>query len=77
MSEHHVVIERLCSCLKERNIDQIVTCNDPDEAYDLAYELSARFNDICCGKHGFDVEAVDENFVITVAQGGYCESCEI
>jgi hypothetical protein len=30
-----------------------------------------------CGKHGFDIVEVDDNFVISVEEGGFVEACEL
>lgn len=75
--EHHVVLEKICSCAKKHGVIQILTCKDKDEAYEQALELAAKYNDSFCGKHGFDVEEVDEHYVISVETGGFVEACEI
>ncbi|HFS85270.1 MAG TPA: hypothetical protein ENK72_01480 [Epsilonproteobacteria bacterium] len=74
---YHVVIEKLCSCAKKRNLEQIRTFNSKFEAEEHAYEWADHLNNTFCGKHGFDTVEVDDNFVISVEKGCYMEACEI
>jgi hypothetical protein len=75
--QHHVVLEKLCGCAKVANLEQIRTFNSKSEAEEHAYEWADNLNNSFCGKHGFDVVAVDEHFVISVEEGGFVEACEI
>lgn len=74
---YNVVIEELCSCAKKSMTEQIRTFDTQDEAEDHAYEWADTLNNRFCGKHGFDVKAVNEHFIISVEEGGFCESCEL
>jgi hypothetical protein len=75
--KHHVVIERLCACAKKHKIDQIRSFHTKEEAEDHAYEWADSLNNTFCGRHGFDSVEVDDNFVISVENGGFVEACEI
>jgi len=75
--EHHIVIEKLCSCAKKNSIEQIRSFSTKEDAEEHAYEWADSLNNKFCGKHGFDVTEVNENFVISVEQGGFEEACEI
>lgn len=75
--KYHVVIERLCTCAKKHNLDQIRSFNTKEEAEDYSYEWADSLNNTFCGKHGFDSVEVDDNFVISVENGGFVEACEI
>lgn len=75
--QHHVVIEKFCGCAKKAGIEQIRTFDDKVEAEFHAAEWAETLNNRFCGKHGFDVVEVDDNFVISVEEGCYAESCEI
>lgn len=75
--QYHVVIEMLCGCAKKRNLEQIRSFESRDEAEEHAHEWADSLNNTFCGKHGFDVEAVGDNFVITVEEGGFAEACEL
>lgn len=74
---HHVVLERLCSCAKKHGTGQIQSFETKLEAEEYAYEWAEMLNDRFCAKHGFDVVASDDNFVISVENGTYIESCDI
>lgn len=75
--EYHVVIERLCACAKKHKMDQIRSFDSKEEAEEHAYEWADSLNNTFCGKHGFDSVEVDDNFVISVENGGFVEACEI
>ena len=74
---HHVVMEKLCGCAKKNNLAQIESFTCKEDAQEFAYALADRLNNSYCGKHGFDVVEVGENFVISVEGGGFVEACEI
>jgi len=73
----HVVLEKLCGCAKKQNTQQIKTFDSKEEAQEYAYEWADTLNNKFCGKHGFDVVEVEDNFVISVEQGAFMESCDI
>ena len=75
--QYHVVIEKLCGCAKKRNLEQIRTFDSREEAEEHAHEWADNLNNTFCGKHGFDVEEVGDNFVISVEEGGFVEACEL
>ncbi len=74
---HHVVLEKLCSCAKKNGTEQIRTFDTKEEAEEHAYEWADALNNNFCGRHGFDIVEVDDNFVISVEEGGFVEACEI
>ena len=73
----HVVLEKLCACAKKNALEQIRSFDTREEAQEYAYEWADNLNNTYCGKHGFDVIEVGENFVISVESGGFIEACEI
>jgi len=75
--QYHVVIEKLCGCAKKRGLEQIRTFDNKEEAEEHAREWADNLNNTFCGKHGFDVEEVGDNYVISVEEGGFVEACEL
>ncbi len=69
--EHHVVVEKLCGCAKRKNMPQIKTLDDKENALRIARAWAQQCNDSFCGKHEFDVVEVDDNYVISVGEGSY------
>jgi hypothetical protein len=68
--EHHVVIEKLCSCAKKEGLAQIVTYNAKSTAFEAAETQLAYMNGSFCSKHDFQLVEVDDNFVIGMVGGG-------
>jgi len=75
--KYHIVIEKLCKCALKRGTEQIRSFDTKEEAQEHAYEWADSLNNSFCSKHGFDVVEVDENFVISVENGGFVEACEL
>ncbi len=75
--QHHVVIEKLCLCALKRKTQQICSFDTKEDAEEHAYAWADSLNNSFCGKHGFDVVEVDDNYVISVEGGGFVEACEI
>ena len=74
---YHVVVEKLCLCATKKKLEQIRSFNTKLEAQEHAYEWADSLNNSFCGKHGFDIVEVDDNFVISVEGGGFVEACEL
>ncbi len=74
---YHVVLERLCGCANRNGTDRIRTFDTKVEAEEHAYEWADTLNNNFCGRHGFDIVEVNDNFVISVEAGGFVEACEI
>ncbi|HEX5710837.1 MAG TPA: hypothetical protein VFX68_05780 [Sulfuricurvum sp.] len=68
--EHHVVIEKLCSCAKKEGLSQIATYDAKAEAFEAAETQLLYMNGNFCGKHAFQLVEVDDNFVIGMVGGG-------
>jgi len=68
--EHHVIIEKLCSCAKKEGMDQIVTFDSKEGAKSAADAQLAFMQNSFCGKHNFDVTEVDDHYVIGMVGGG-------
>lgn len=68
--EHHVIIEKLCSCAKREGLTQIVTFETKEGAKSAAEVQLALMSNNFCGKHNFDVTEVDDHFVIGMLAGG-------
>ncbi len=74
---HHIVLEKLCSCALKHKTEQIRSFSTKEEAFEQANEWAETLSDSFCGKHGFEVVEVDDNFVVSVEVGGFNEPCEI
>ncbi|MBN2894443.1 MAG: hypothetical protein JXK05_00935 [Campylobacterales bacterium] len=70
--EHHVVIEKLCSCAKKEGLSQIQTYEAKSKAKSTAEALLAQMQSSFCGKHEFDITEVDEHYVIGMLSGCGC-----
>ncbi len=74
--EHHVVIEKLCSCAKKEGLSQIETFEEKSKAKTAAEALLARMQGSFCGKHEFDITEVDEHYVIGMLSGCGCSKAK-
>lgn len=70
--EHHVIIEKLCSCAKKEGLSQINTFEQKSTASQAAQEQLAHMQSSFCGKHTFDVTEVDDHYVIGMLGGCGC-----
>lgn len=68
--EHHVIIEKLCSCAKKEGLSQIVTFEVKDAALEAANAQLAHIQSNFCGKHSFDITEVNDHYVIGMLGGG-------
>ncbi len=68
--EHHVIIDKLCSCAKKEGMAQIETFDVKADASDAAEAQVAYMKSSFCGKHNFDVTEVDDHYVIGMVGGG-------
>jgi len=68
--EHHVIIEKLCSCAKKEGFAQIESFDAKTEALEAAEAQVAFMQASFCGKHNFDVTEVDNHYVIGMVGGG-------
>lgn len=71
--EHHVVIEKLCSCAKKEGISQITTFDTKESALEAAETQLSHMQGHFCGKHEFHLVEVNENFVIGMVGGCGCK----
>ena len=74
--EHHVVIEKLCSCAKRQGLSQITTFGSKGEAYKAAQEKLSDMLGSFCGKHDFDIVEVDDHYVIGMLGGCDCSKSQ-
>ncbi len=70
--EHHVVIEKLCSCAKRQGLEQLTTFSSKNEALGAAQEQLSHMQSSFCGKHAFDLTEVDDHYVIGMLGGCDC-----
>jgi hypothetical protein len=70
--EHHVVIEKLCSCAKRAGISQIETFESKENALSSAQQRLDMMLSTFCGKHDFDIVEVDDHYVIGMLGGCDC-----
>lgn len=68
--EHHVIMEKLCSCAKKRGISQISSYETKENAQSAAEAQLTFISNNFCGKHNFDITEVNDNFVIGMLPGG-------
>lgn len=68
--EHHVIVEKLCSCAKRDGMTQVVSYDAKESAKSAAEDQLAYMQNSFCGKHNFDVTEVDDHFVIGMLGGG-------
>lgn len=71
--EHHVVIEKLCSCAKKEGLSQISTYDTLDMAREAAAIQLLHMQGHFCGKHEFQLVEVNDNFVIGMVGGCGCK----
>ncbi|MGD9969112.1 MAG: hypothetical protein AB7S65_01530 [Sulfuricurvum sp.] len=71
--EHHVVIEKLCSCAKKEGLSQITTFDAKDEAFAAAEKQLAHMQGNFCGKHEFQLVEVEDHYVIGMVGGCGCK----
>ena len=69
--DHHIEVEKLCRCAQRKQMPQIKTFDDKENAYRVARAWSQELNETFCGMHEFDVVEVDDNYVIAVGEGSY------
>ncbi|MDM5270840.1 hypothetical protein PGH07_01460 [Sulfurovum sp. zt1-1] len=68
--EHHVIIEKLCSCAKRDGLSQVVTFDTKESAKNAAETQLSFMESSFCGKHNFDITEVDDHYVIGMLGGG-------
>jgi hypothetical protein len=68
--EHHVIIEKLCSCAKKEGFAQFETFEEKALAKEGAEAQLAFMQASFCGKHNFDITEVDDHYVIGMTGGG-------
>lgn len=68
--DHHVVIEKLCSCAKKEGLSQISTYDAKAASFEAAETQLEYMKGNFCGKHEFQLVEVDDNFVIGMVGGG-------
>lgn len=71
--EHHVVIEKLCSCAKKEGLGQISSYESKESALEAAETQLAYMQGNFCGKHEFQLVEVNDNFVIGMVGGCGCK----
>ena len=71
--EHHVVIEKLCSCAKKEAMPQITTFDSKEGAFEAAETQLAYMQGHFCGKHEFQLVEVNDNYVIGMVSGCGCK----
>lgn len=71
--EHHVVIEKLCSCAKKEGMPQIASYETKDSALEAAQTQLAYMQGSFCGKHEFQLVEVNDNYVIGMVGGCGCK----
>lgn len=69
--QYHVVVEKMCKCARRKNMPQIKTFDDQENAQRVARAWAQELNETFCGQHEFNVVPVDDNFVIAVGEGSY------
>jgi hypothetical protein len=70
--EHHVVMEKRCSCAKREGVPQIKRFRTKTEALAGAQAQLAYIRNCFCGKHDFDIVEVNDHYVIGMLDGCDC-----
>ena len=70
--DHHVVVEKLCSCAKKQGMPQITSHGTKEAALEAAQDQLSHMLSTFCGKHDFDIVEVEENYVIGMLGGCDC-----
>ncbi len=68
--EHHVIIEKLCSCAKKEGLKKVESFDSKESAKSAAHSKLSLFNEGFCGKHSFDLTEVNDHYVIGMLGGG-------
>lgn len=68
--EHHVIIEKLCSCAKKGGLNQVVSFDTKERALEGAQMQLTVMQSTFCAKHEFDITEVDAHYVIGMLPGG-------
>ncbi len=71
--EHHVVIEKLCSCAKKEGLEQITSHEAKEAALEEAQTRLAYMQGHFCGKHEFGIVEVGDHYVIGMLGGCGCK----
>ncbi|MBU0631919.1 hypothetical protein KKA17_04675 [bacterium] len=74
--EHHVIIEKLCSCAKKEGLPQVETYETKEAAEEAAKVQLSFMTANFCGKHTFDVTEVNDHYVIGMLGGCGCGSSD-
>lgn len=69
--DHHIVVEKMCACARRKNMPQIKTLDNKENALRVARAWSQELNETFCGKHEFTAVEVDDNYIIAVSEGSY------
>ncbi len=70
---HHVVIQKLCSCAKKEGFSQIESFETKAQALAEGETKLAYMQGHFCGKHTFELVEVDDNYVIGMLEGCGCK----
>ena len=71
--DHHVVLEKVCSCAKKEGMTQITSYETKESALEAAQTQLAYMQGRFCGKHEFELVEVNENYVIGMVSGCGCQ----
>lgn len=62
---YKIVIANQCGCLRRSELKNNIEIDSKDDALTKAIEMKNIMNDEFCGKHEFQVQEMDKNFVIS------------
>ena len=68
--EHHLIIEKFCSCAKKEGLSQMESFESKEAAEEAAKVQLAFMTANFCGKHSFDITEVNDHYVIGMLGGG-------
>ncbi len=71
--DHHVVLEKVCSCAKKEGMAQITSYETKESALEAAQTQLAYMQGRFCGKHEFELVEVNESYVIGMVSGCGCQ----
>ncbi|AXX88320.1 hypothetical protein [Malaciobacter marinus] len=62
---HKIVVANQCGCFKRSDLENNISFTSKDDALLKAIQMKEKMNEEFCGKHEFQVEEMQNNFVIS------------
>jgi len=72
---HKIIVEKECGCFKRSSLENGVVFESKDDAMMQSLDMVNQMNSEFCGKHGFKLLEIEDDFVIAMndsTTGGCC-----